>query len=134
MTDPFLSLPTIRAGFPSPAQEYREDDLDYNAYFKRNPASTMARRVDGDSMIDANIPHNAIVVIDRSLKPPNNSVVAVTLNGETLIKHLVTTQDGAFLLPANRRYKSLRVTNDMDFEVWGTVTHVIIDLFYNRHL
>lgn len=132
MPNPFEFLPLIRAGFPSPAEEHLEADLDYNALFKRNPAATMARRVQGDSMIESYIPHNAIVVIDRSIRPVNNSIVAVTLNGETLIKHLVRTQNGHFLLPANRKYKSVRLEEGMDFEIWGTVTHAIIDLFHHR--
>lgn len=132
MTSPFNSLPFIRAGFPSPADEHMEADLDYNAFFKRNPAATMARRVQGHSMIDAFIPHNSIVVIDRSIKPINNSIVAVTLDGETLIKHLVRTQDGHWLLPANKRYKSIKLDEGRDFSVWGTVTHCIIEVFNQR--
>lgn len=134
MTNPFDSLPLIRAGFASPADEHMEPDLDYNALFKRNPSATMARRVQGHSMVDAFIPHNSIVVIDKSIKPINNSIVAVTLDGETIIKHIVSTPDGRWLLPANKRYKSMRLEDGMDFSVWGTATYCIIELFdFNRY-
>lgn len=125
--DAFALLPVIKAGFPSPAMDYLEDDLDYNSYFKKNPSATIARRVQGDSMADAGIPHNSIVVIDRSVKPGNNAIVAVTLNGETLIKQMLRTKDGQWLLPANEKYKALKLEPEMEFSIWGTVTHCIID-------
>ena len=80
-------------------------------------------------MIDSCIPHNCIIVVDRSIKPVNNSVVVVTLNGERIIKHLVRTRDGIFLLPSNKKYKSIKVEEGMDFNVWGTVTHAIVEVF-----
>lgn len=125
---PLDGLPVAFAGFPSPADEYLDPDLDFNAYLKKNKTATIPVRVKGDSMIDACIPHNSIVVVDRSLKPANNSIVIATLNGENIIKHLVRTQDGLWLLPANKKYKSIRLTEGMDFSIWGTVKHVIIDL------
>lgn len=134
MTNPFNSIPLIKAGFPSPAQEHLEPDLDYNALFKRNPSATMARRVQGHSMIDAFIPHNSIVVIDKSIKPINNSIVAVTLDGETIIKHIVNTPEGHWLLPANKKFKPVKLEDGMDFSVWGTATYCIIELFdFNRY-
>jgi DNA polymerase V len=122
------SLLEVYAGFPSPADEYLDPELDFNSYFRKNPSATVAVRVKGDSMVDAFIPHNAIVIVDRSIKPPNNSIVVATLNGENVIKHLVRTMDGLWLLPANDKYKSVRLTEEMDFSVWGVAKHVIIDL------
>lgn len=124
----FPLLPIVNAGFPSPADEYLEPDLDFNAYFRKNPAATIPVRVKGDSMVDAFIPHNSIVIVDRSVHPLNNSIVIATLNGENVIKHLVRTRDGIWLLPANDKYKSIRLTEGMDFSIWGTAKHVIIDL------
>jgi DNA polymerase V len=124
----FNGLIEVYAGFPSPAEEYLDPDLDFNAYFRKNPSATIPVRVKGDSMVDAFIPHNSIVIVDRSIKPLNNSIVVATLNGENVIKHLVRTIDGLWLLPANRKYKSIRLTDGMDFSVWGVAKHVIIDL------
>lgn len=129
-TDTFFeNLPAVTAGFPSPANDYLEPDLDYNAYLKKNPSSTFSLRVDGESMEEAFIPHNSIIVVDRSIKPINNSIVVATLDGERIIKHLVKTMNGTFLLPANKKFKSIKIEECMDFTVWGTVTHVIVDVF-----
>lgn len=79
-------------------------------------------------MINSYIPDNAIVVIDKSLKPTNNSVVVATLNGEKFIKHFVKTSRGLFLSPANPIYKPILIEDGMDFGIWGVVTHVIVSL------
>ena len=129
MKNPFDDLPKAAAGFPSPANDYLEPDLDYNSLLKKNPSSTFSLRVEGESMVDACIPHNSILVVDRSIRPPNNSIVVATLDGEMIIKHLVRTIDGIYLLPANKKYKSMKVEEGMDFSVWGTVTHAIIELY-----
>jgi DNA polymerase V len=129
---PIRFLPRVRAGFPSPASDYLENDIDFNLLLKPRPASTITAEVVGDSMIDAFIPPHAIVVVDRSIKPRNNSIVIATLDGENYIKHLVKSRDGIFLLPANDKYNSIKITEHMDFSVWGTVTHVIIDVMNPR--
>lgn len=128
----YRPFPIVSAGFPSPAMEYLEPDLDFNQLLKRNPSSTFCMRVQGESMIDAFIPNGSLVVIDRSIHPINNSVVVATLDGERMIKHLIRTRDGIFLLPANEKYKSIRIEEGMDFSVWGTVTHALIDVFNPR--
>ena len=125
-------LPRVRAGFPSPASDYVENEIDFNQLLKPRPASIITAGVVGDSMVDAFIPPNSIVVVDRSIKPRNNSIVIATLDGENYIKHLVRSKDGIFLLPANEKYESIRITEHMDFSVWGTVTHVIIDVMNPR--
>src|SRR5437868_926026 len=108
-TDPFQFLPLVQAGFPSPANDYLEPDLDFNQYFKQHPSATFAMRVTGESMIDAFIPHGSMVIIDRAVRPLNNSIVVATLDGERMIKHLVCTRDGIFLLPANSKFQSIRI-------------------------
>ena len=127
-TSEFDKLPKVKGGFPSPANDYLEPDLDYNAYFKKNPSSTFSFRVEGESMVDAFIPNNSIIVVDRSIKPSNNSIVVATLNGEMIIKHLVNSGKEIYLLPANSKYQPVKVEADMEFTIWGTVTHVIIDI------
>jgi|ERR1700694_738287 len=128
----FTQLRTVSAGFPSPANDYLDPDLDFNQYFKQNPSATYAMRVNGECMVDAFIPHGSMVIIDRSIKPINNSIVVVTLDGERMIKHLVRTMNGIFLLPANPKYKSIKIEEGMDFTVWGTVTHAVIDVLKPR--
>lgn len=126
--DPFLSLPLVKAGFESPATDYLEPRLDYNDLFNSHRPSVFSLRVDGQCMRDAHLPHNSILVIDRSIKPRNNSIIVGVLNGERVLKHIVTTLDGTFLLPANEDYPSIKLEEYMDFKVWGTVTHGIIEI------
>lgn len=118
----------VSAGFPSPATDYREEDIDLTKFLQPNPTATYLARVKGDSMVNSHIPDNSIVVIDKSVKPKNNSVVVASLNGENVIKHFVKTHSGLFLSPGNSRYKPVKITEEMDFSVWGVVTHVIISL------
>jgi DNA polymerase V len=129
MNTPFPILPGVAAGFPSPATDYLDPDLDFNQYFKKHPSSTFAMTVNGDCMKDAFIPHGSMVVIDRSVKPFNNCVVVATIDGERLIKQFVHTRDGIFLLPANPKHKGIKIEEGMDFTVWGVVTHVVIDVY-----
>jgi DNA polymerase V len=119
---------TVFAGFPSPAADYIEEDIDLRTYLQPNTTSIYLARVQGDSMINSNVPDNSIVVIDKSLKPKNNSVIVATVNGEKLIKHFVKTSRGLFLTPSNPAYKPIQIADDMDFAVWGVVTHVIVSL------
>lgn len=125
-TIPFSGV--IKAGFPSPAADYMEEDIDLKKYLQPNPTSIYLARVKGDSMINANIPNDSLVVIDKSLKPRNNSIIIASLEGENIIKHFIKTHAGIFLAPDNPAYKPIRITADMDFSVWGVVTHVIIDV------
>jgi DNA polymerase V len=129
MNTPFPILPTVAAGFPSPATDYLDPDLDFNSYFKKHPSSTFAMKVNGDCMKEAFIPHGSMVVIDRSIKPFNNCVVVTTVDGERLIKHFVRTREGIFLLPANPEHKAIKIEEGTDFSVWGVATHVVIDLY-----
>lgn len=124
----FEFIGQVSAGFPSPASDHMEEDIDLKKYLQPNSTSIYLARVKGDSMRDAHIPDNAIVVIDKALNVRNNSVVIATVNGEKIIKHFVKTHAGIFLSPANSAYKPIRITEEMDFAVWGVVTHVIVKL------
>lgn len=118
----------VFAGFPSPAADYKEEDIDIRQIVQPNPTSIYFARVKGDSMINAHIPDNSIVVIDKSKVLRNHSIVIATVNGERLLKRFVKTNVGTFLSPSNNNYKPIPITPDMDFSIWGVVTHVIIDL------
>ncbi len=115
------------AGFPSPAADYSEKSLDLNSRLIKHPASTFYFEVEGDSMKDANIPDKSLLIVDRSLKPANNAIVVASLNGEFVVKHLVKTFKGYSLVPANAKYKTVEVTEEMNFLVYGVVTSVVIE-------
>lgn len=131
--NPFEALPLISAGFRSPAEDFLKDRLDFNAYLRRTkPSAITEYRVNGKCMEGAFVPHGSIVVIDASIRPPNGSLVAALVEGEEMIKQLVSTQDGDFLVSAPIRGKreSVKLEKEMNYKVWGTVTHAVIDLYY----
>ena len=118
----------VFAGFPSPASDYMEEDIDLKKYLQPNPTATYLARVKGDSMVNSHIPDDALVIIDKSIKPKNNCVVVASVNGENVIKHFVKTHAGLFLSPSNSTYRPIRITDAMNFSIWGVVTHVIVKL------
>ena len=122
----FLGI--VWAGFPSPASDYLEEDIDLKKLLQPNSTSIYIARVQGESMIDAHIPDNALVVVDKSLKPSNNSIIIASVNGDNLIKRLSHTRAGIFLVSDNPKYIPIKITPQTDFSVWGVVTHVIITL------
>ena len=121
-------VPEIKAGFPSPAEDYLQESLDFNRDLIKHPESTFYGRVDGDSMIDAGICDGDIAVIDRSVEPSDGDVVVGFVNGEFTIKYLDLTHknEGYIeLRPANRLYSPIRINECDDFEVWGVVIWTI---------
>ena len=120
--------PGIKAGFPSPAQDYRHDTLDFNRDFIRHPEATFYGRVDGDSMMDAGINDGDIAVIDRSLEANDGDVIVAYVNEEFTIKFLdLSHKDEGYieLRPANKHYYSIKIDVTVEFEVWGVVVWTI---------
>ena len=124
-----LSLaPTIKAGFPSPAEDYLHDSLDFNHDLIKNPEATFYGRVSGDSMIEAGICDGDIAVIDRSLQPIDGDIIVAYVNGEFTIKYLsLNHKDEGYieLKPANPNYSPIRIDADDNFRVWGVVVWTI---------
>ncbi len=123
-----LIAPGIKAGFPSPAEDYLRESLDFNRDLIAHPEATFYGRVDGDSMEDAGINDGDIAVIDRSVEPRNGDVIVGYINGEFTIKYLDLTHQGEGyieLRPANRKYHPIRIDEDDEFEVWGVVVWTI---------
>ena len=118
---------TVNAGFPSPAADYMEEEIDFNQYLKPRPNATFVIRVKGDSMVDAHIPTDSLLIVDRSLKPSNNSIIIAIVDNEFTVKRLIKNSSGLRLMPANNKYKPIPITEDMDFRVWGVVTQIIIN-------
>jgi DNA polymerase V len=118
-------LGCVQAGFPSPASDYAEDDIDLAKLLKPKPSMFCFRAVN-DSMIDAHIPEGAILVVDKAISPKNYSIVIGVVNGEFTVKQYVKSFNGIKLLPANPKYKPIEINEGMQFEVWGVVTAVVI--------
>lgn len=115
----------ISAGFPSPAEDYVENNLDLNEFMIKHPASTFFVRVQGNSMREAGISSGDILVVDRSLEASNGKIIVAIVNGEFTVKRLVIESEKVRLMPANPSYPVMHIHSDTDFQVWGVVTYVI---------
>ncbi len=127
--------PTIKAGFPSPADDYTHDSIDFNRDLIRNPDATFYGRVDGDSMIEAGICDGDIAVIDRSVEAQDGDVVVAFVNNEFTIKYLDLShkEEGYIeLRPANRDFQPIRIDDSDRFEVWGVVVWTIKNWKHKR--
>jgi len=120
-----LYASTVSAGFPSPADDYLELSLDLNQYLIKHPAATFYVRVKGDSMINAGIHDGDLLIVDKSMEPGNDDVVVCVIDGEFTVKTLKKVNGEIYLIPGNPHYQTLKITEDMDFQVWGVVTYTI---------
>ncbi len=123
-----LFLAKISAGFPSPAEDYIDKNLDLNEYLIKHPSATFFLRVAGNSMINAGIHNGDILVVDRALEPADNKIIIAVINGELTVKRVRKARDRLYLMPENDDFKTIEVTEEMDFQIWGVVTHVIHSL------
>lgn len=114
----------VKAGFPSPAQDYMAESLDFDKDLIEHPAATFYARVVGDSMIDAGISEGDIVVIDKALEPEQGDIVVAFIDGEFTLKFIdFTHKDDGYieLVPANKKYSRIRVYPSDNFKVWGVL-------------
>lgn len=115
----------ISAGFPSPAEDFKEQRLSLDDELVKNKEATFYARVSGQSMIGAGLDDNDLLVIDRSLEPENNKIAVCFLDGEFTVKRLRVTKDEVWLQPENPDYPIINITEDNNFVIWGIVTNVI---------
>ncbi|TYA60137.1 LexA family protein [Formosa maritima] len=115
----------ISAGFPSPAEDFKEERLSLDNILVKNKLATFYARVSGQSMIDAGLDDNDLLVIDRSLEPAHNRIAVCFLDGEFTVKRLRVEKDGVWLQPENPNYEPIQITEENDFVIWGIVTNVI---------
>lgn len=115
----------LSCGIPAPAYEQVLRSLNLQQTLVKNPQSTLYARVCGQSMIDDGIEDNDLLVVDRSLQPEDGKIAVCFLDGEFTVKRLEINQIGLWLVPANKNYKPVLVTEENHFIIWGIVTHVI---------
>jgi DNA polymerase V len=129
----FLAGP-IHAGFPSPADDWREKRLDVNDLVVPHPISTYYMRVDGDSMNGACIDHQDIIIVDRAITATHNKIIVARLGEDFTLKRLqVINGRKIFHKSENPAYPAIEVSSRNDFEIWGVVTHMIHRLTGSRH-
>lgn len=115
----------ISAGFPSPALDFIDLTIDLNKHLIKHPSATFYGRVKGYSLKNAGIDDGDLLIIDRSLEPQNGKIAVCFIDGEFTAKRIEIKEDEIWLHPENEEYKSIKVTKENSFLIWGIVTHVI---------
>jgi DNA polymerase V len=115
----------ISAGFPSPADDFKEYKISLDKTLVRNKEATFYAKVSGQSMVGAGLDDGDLLVVDKSLEPQHNYIAVCFIDGEFTVKRLHVNKGEVYLLPSNPAYKPIKITNDNDFQIWGIVTHVI---------
>ena len=117
----------VSAGFPSPADDYLDTDLNLHKYLVKSPASTFFIVAKGHSMENAGISDEDLLVVDKSLEAKSGDIVVAAVNGEFTVKRYLTNNDKIFLRAENAsaNYPDIIINDVIDFEVWGVVTHTI---------
>ena len=125
-----VELPEIKAGFPSPAQDYVENGIDLNRELVKNPSSTFFGRARGNSMEGAGIFDGDLLIIDKSLEPREGAIAVCFIDGEFTLKRIhFEKHDGLvtaiWLQPENEEFSPIKVTRDNQFIIWGIVVHSV---------
>ena len=115
-------LNKVGAGFPSPATDYVEDDINLNAHLIKNIPSTFLIRVQGKSMNNIGICDGDLLVVDRSLDPKNFSTVIVNVNEELVVKSFIKEKDQTFLTSGSNK---INLKENPEIFIWGVVTYTI---------
>ena len=129
LTIPFY-LHKAGAGFPSPATDYIEEDVDLNIHLIKNVPATFIIRVQGKSMMDVGIYDGDLLVVDKSLKPKNFSTVVANVHDELIVKNFVKEKDEQFLTSGSKKIEDkITINNDSEIFIWGVVTYVIHSVY-----
>ena len=120
-----LGISFISAGFPSPAEDFTALSISLDKHLIQNPAATFMAYANGNSMIRAGIYNGDILIIDRSLNARDGDIIIAILLGGFTVKQLSIVKDTFSLIPRNPQYSPVKISGDMDFEIWGVVTYSI---------
>ena len=118
------------AGFPSPATDYIEEDIDLNIHLIKNVPATFIIRVQGKSMINIGINDGDLLVVDKSLNPKNFSTVIANVHDELVVKNFVKKDGKKFLTSGSKRFEDrILINEEENVFIWGVVTYVIQSLY-----
>ncbi len=115
----------ISAGFPSPADDFKEIRISLDKELVKNQESTFYARVSGDSMLGAGIDDGDLLVIDKSLSPENGKIVVCFIDGEFTVKRIKKEKDRLYLMPENKKYNRTEIKEENELIIWGVVKYVI---------
>ena len=125
LTIPFY-LHKVGAGFPSPATDYIEDDIDLNSHLITNAPATFIIRVQGKSMTNVGIYDGDLLIVDKSLNPKNFSTVIANVNEELVVKTLIKNKETNYLTSGSKNASDrINLTDNPEIIIWGVVTYVI---------
>jgi len=125
LTIPFY-LHKVGAGFPSPATDYIEDDIDLNSHLITNAPATFIIRVQGKSMTNVGIYDGDLLIVDKSLNPKNFSTVIANVNEELVVKTLIKSKETNYLTSGSKNTSDrINLTDNPEIIIWGVVTYVI---------
>ena len=115
----------VSAGFPSPADDFKEVRISLDKELVKNKEATFYARVSGNSMEEAGLSDGDLIVIDKSLNPENKKIAVCFLDGEFTVKRIIKKEGILYLKPENKNYKKIRINEDNELVIWGIVTYVI---------
>ena len=121
----WLAEEGISAGFPSPADDFKETRISLDRELVKNREATFYARVDGDSMIGAGLEDGDLLVIDRSLNPENGKIAVCLVDGEFTVKRIKKEKNKLYLKPENKKYKPIELKEENELIIWGIVEYVI---------
>jgi len=115
----------ISAGFPSPADDFKEIRISLDKELVKNQESTFYARVSGESMENAGLSDGDLIVIDRSLNPENRKIAICYIDGEFTVKRIIKKDLKLYLKPENKNYNEIEINENNQLIIWGIVTYVI---------
>jgi DNA polymerase V len=121
---PLFYVP-ISAGFPSPAEDYVQEQLDLHKLVVRNPPATFFLKVKGNSMLGAGIHDGDLLVVDRSVRAVSGKIVIAAWEGELTVKRLKIKDKRLFLVPDNPEFPEFDITDNEESVIWGVVTYTL---------
>jgi DNA polymerase V len=120
-----LYLNPVAAGLPSVTEDYVDENIDLNRHLVKHPDTTFLVRVIGESMLDAGIHPNDMLIVDRSIEVINGQVVIAVVNGELTVKRIRKHKDKLWLMPENKSFQPIEIDENTELHIWGVVTNVI---------
>ena len=115
----------ISAGFPSPADDFKEIRISLDKELVKNEEATFYARVSGDSMQGAGLENGDLLIIDRSIEPSNNKIAVCFVDGEFTVKRIKIESKKVYLIPENKKYSPIEINEENELVIWGIVTYVI---------
>lgn len=119
------TIAEVSAGFPSPALDYEKERIDLNEIIIQNPEATYYAKVNGNSMKEIGIMDEDLLVVDKSIEPKDGKVAICFIDGEFTLKRIQYRGNELWLIPENKAYSPIKVSDESDFRIWGIVTYVI---------